>query len=170
LTEEQHTEAVEPQEESASGEESSVMKDLRKRLRDAERELKSVPSRSEVEAEIRAAVAREKAIESELVALNLPAGLSETVEGKLGDAEVTREKVVEALTGIGFQVTAEDDAGTQEEADSRQANDLAQVANLGNQVAQAATQQTNDNLSDKINEAETPEELAQIMREAGLGQ
>jgi hypothetical protein len=169
LTEDNTTEAVESQEESASGEDSPVIKQLRQQLKEAQRELKSVPNRSDVEAEIRAAVAREKAIESELVALSLPAGLSETVEGKLGDAEVTREKVVEALTSIGFQVTAEDDGGTQDEADSRQANDLAQVANLGNQVAQAATQQTQDNLTDKINEAETPEQLAAIMREAGLG-
>ncbi len=150
---------------SGSSEESPVIKDLRKQLRDAQKELKSVPSRSEVEADIRQAVERESAIEQQLVAAGQPSGLRPLVEEKLGDADVTPEGVVEALKAIGFEVTASDDGGTQENQQS--AENLEGVANLGNQVAQAASQQGTDNLTDKINAAETPEELAQIMAEAG---
>lgn len=166
LTDDNTTETDESQEDSTSGEDSNLVKDLRKQIKDLGRDLKSAPSRSEIEANIRASVAREKAIESQLIALKQPAGLSELVEGKLGDAEVTREKVAEVLTAIGFSVTEETEGG---EDDQHTAEDLAKVASLGNQVANAAKQQTTDNLTDKINAAETPEELAAIMREAGQG-
>lgn len=169
MTEDNTTETSESQEgsesnDSGSSEESPVIKDLRKQLRDAQKELKSVPSRSELEADIRQAVERESAIEQQLVAAGQPSGLRPLVEEKLGDADVTPEGVVEALKAIGFEVTASDDGGTQE---TQQADNLSEVANLGNQVAQAANQQTPDNLTDKINAAETPQELAQIMAEAG---
>lgn len=174
MTEDNTTEAGQAEGESNSEgsqqEESPVIKDLRKQLKDAQRELKSVPSRSEIEAEVLAAVARTSAIETELVGLNLPKGLSETVEGKLGDADVTREGVVEALTAIGFEITDSPDGGEESQQTEQNVQDLSQVANLGSQVAQAATGQNTDNLTDKINEAETPAQLAEIMREAGLGQ
>jgi hypothetical protein len=168
LTDDNTTDAVEGAGESTSEEDSDLVKDLRKQLKDKARELKSAPSRSEIEADIRASVAREKAIESQLTALKLPAGLSETVEGKLGDAEVTREKVVEVLTAIGFTIAESTDGG--ESQPQQTAEDLAAVASLGNQVANAASQPDSDNLTDKVNQAESTAEIAELMREAGLGQ
>lgn len=170
MTEDNTTETSESQEgaesqDSGSSEDSPVIKQLRQQLKDAQKELKSVPSRSEVEADIRQAVERESAIEQQLVAAGQPSGLRPLVEEKLGDAEVTSEGVVEALKAIGFEVTASNDGGAEETQQS--ADNLSEVANLGNQVAQAANQQTTDNLTDKINAAETPEELARIMAEAG---
>lgn len=156
--------------ETISGEGTKLVKDLRKQIKDQANQLKSVSSRSEIEAEIRAALAREDAIKSQLIALKQPAGLMETVEGKLEGSEVTREKVAEVLTAIGFEVSAQDDDGDDQSKTQQTAEDLAAVANLGNQVANAANQQTSDNLTDKINEAETPGEVARLMREAGLGQ
>lgn len=170
MTDDNITETEGQSGEDNSGENSALVKDLRKQLKDAQRELKSVPSRTEIEADIRAAVAREKAIESQLIALNLPVGLSETVEGKLGDADVTPEKVAEALTAIGFEVTAPTEGEDDDDSGQETAENLASVANLGNQVANAAKQQDTDNLTDKINEAESPAEVARLMAEAGLGQ
>lgn len=168
MTDDNTTDAVEQTGESTSGEDTPLVKDLRKQLKAAQSELKAVPSRSEIEAEIRAAVAREKAIESQLIALKLPVGLSETVDGKLGGAEVTPEKVAEALKAIGFELTDSSDGEAQQKPEQAAA-DLAEVANLSNQVANAAKQQSSDSITDKINSANSAEEVAKIMREAGLG-
>lgn len=165
MTEDNTTESVDKQ-DSGDAEDSTLVKDLRKQIRDLSKEVKAAPSRSDIEAEVRASVARQTAIESELVALDMPAGLLETVEGKLGGKEVTAEAVAETLTAIGFVLTDTDDGDVED--DGADAN-LADVANLGSQVAQAAKAQRGDNLADLINSAESPEELADIMREAGLG-
>ncbi len=169
MTEDNNTETSESTEgsesqDSGGSEDSPVIKQLRQQLKDAQKELKSVPSRTELEADIRAAVQRESAIEQQLVAAGQPSGLRPLVEEKLGDAEVTPEGVTEALKAIGFETTASDDSGTEGE---QSAEDLSGVANLSNQVANAANQQTDSNLTEKINAAETPQELAQIMAEAG---
>lgn len=167
MTDDIITEPVE-EGESESGEDTSLVKDLRKQIRDLQRDLKAVPNRSDLEANIRASVAREKAIESELVALKLPSGLLDTVEGKMGGAEVNRESVVAALTAIGFDLTESTEGGEESAPAQQDAENLAGVANLASQVANAANQQTTDNLTDKINAAQTPEELANLMREAGM--
>ena len=169
MTDDNNTEPVDQAGESTSGEDSDLVKDLRKQIVNLNRDLKSVPSRSEVEAEVLAAVAKKQAIESQLTALNLPTGLSETVEGKLGDAEVTLEKVTEVIVALGFPQPKEAEGG--ETPPTQQvANDLAAITTLGAQVATAASQQTTDTVTEKINQAQTPAEVAQIMREAGLGQ
>lgn len=168
MTEDNTTEAIEAEGvESGSAEDSPVINKLRQELREAKRELKSVPSRSELEAEIRSSLQRESAIKSQLVAFGQPEGLMPLVEEKLGDAEVAPEKVAEALKAIGFEISDSEDGG---EENQQVAENLAEVANLGSQVAQAASGGVKDNLTDKINAAETPEALAQVMREAGLSQ
>lgn len=164
-------EIEETQEESALDEATGLVRDLRNQIKALNRELQSQPKRSELEAEFRAAVARERAIEAELGRLNLPVGLSELIEAKLGEREVTAEAVAEVLTAVGFQVTAGTEGGAApEEAGNPLADQLSGVANLGSQVAQVASGISPDNLTDKINAAETPAELAAIMAEAGLGQ
>lgn len=171
MTEDNTPETEGSQEGNDSAEESPVIKDLRKQLRDMQRELKGAPSRADIEAELRASLAREKAIETALVGLKLPAGLTETVEGKLGDAEVTPEKVAEALKAIGFELSDSEDSGSDEDDVAQpKADDLAGVTSLGNQVANAATGGQKDNVTDRINAAQTRAELDAIMVEAGLSQ
>lgn len=166
MTDDSNTEAVESKDDSSSGEDSDLVKDLRKQIKELNRELKAVPSRSEIEAELIASHNRKSAIESELVALNVPKGLVDTVEEKLGDAEANAEAVAEVLTGLGFELGGSNET----EAEGTSVDDLAEVTNLSNQVSNAANKQPKDDLGEQINSADTPAELANIMREAGLGQ
>lgn len=163
MTDDNTTETTEVAGESKPEEDSDLVKDLRKQIKELSRDLKAQPSRTDIEANIRATVAREKAIESELTSLNLPAGLSEVVEGKLGDADVTAEAVAEALKAIGFELTDSTDDETPDVADQ-----VNQVASLGNQIANKAKTDPNAALTEKINAADTMDELAEVMAKAGL--
>jgi hypothetical protein len=168
LTEDNTTDAGNDQGQNDEGaDDSAVIRALRQELKDAQKQLKAQPSRADIEAEARAAVARESAIERELVSLKVPASVRLLVEEKLGDAEVSQEAVSEALVALGFQVTAVDEGGSGESGGVAAAVDA--VASLGNQVQAAAQNVQTDDLGAKIAAAETPEQLAQIMRDAGLG-
>jgi hypothetical protein len=103
-----------------------------------------------------------------LIALNHPAGLSEFLKGKLGDAEVTRESVAEALKGIGYQVEEADAPAGDGTEQSAQASDLAKVSTLSSRVRSAAQGEPSDAVMQRINKADTPAELAAIMAELGL--
>lgn len=166
MTEDNITETDESQETSASGEDNALIRSLRAELKEKERALKAAPSRSEVEADIRAAVARESAIEQLLVAAGQPGGLRPLVEEKLGDAEPTAEAVAEALGAIGFQVTAKDDSESQEDAGLAQ--HLNEVTSLGNQVQSAAQNLPETDVDRLLAAAKTPGEIDEIMRNAGL--
>lgn len=167
MTEDNTTETTESEgNESNSGEENDLIKSLRQQLKDKDSQLKAQPSASEIEAQIRASVAREGAIEQQLVAAGQPTGLRPLVEEKLGEADVTPEGVVEALKAIGFEITESDDSGTEGQ---QTAEAVGAVADLGNQVQAAAQGVTGQDLDAKLNAAETPEEISQIMQEAGLG-
>jgi hypothetical protein len=88
--------------------------------------------------------------------------------GKLGDAEVTRESVAAALTGIGYAVDIDGASSESGEEDSAQHSDLARVSNLSAQVRSAATGSTSDDLMRKISQANSQAELSALMAEAGL--
>lgn len=170
LTQEASTERDQPTDESS--EDSEVLNTVRKRNRELEKELKSRPTRDELEAEIRTELERENAISEQLVALGHPKGLSEFLKGRLEeDAEVSREAVALALQGIGYQVEV-DGAAEQSEGrePSSQETELAGVANLSAQVRSAASGEVDPSaaLAKKINAATTPQELEQAMREAGV--
>lgn len=167
MTEDNTTEASESQEGASEEQDSPVITAIREENRKLKKKLDSQPTEAELLEKARAVVAREQSIESQLVAAGVPSSVRSLVEEKLGDAEVTPEGVNEALTALGFQVTSEDSEGGEETQQT--AENLSEVANLGTQVAQAAKNQVKDTLTDKINAAETPEELAQIMREAEQG-
>jgi hypothetical protein len=168
LTQEQHTEEMDTTDEST--EDSPVIKALRKQVADLTKAAKSAPSRDSVEAEIREELARESAISEQLVALGHPAGMSAILKGTLGDAEVTRESVAEALQGIGYQVEVDETAEQSDDPESSsQAADLAKVTGLSAQVRSAANGlDPNASLSKDIAGAKTPAELNAVMEKAGL--
>jgi hypothetical protein len=168
LTQDNNTDAVDAQEQSQSGEDSPVIKELRKQLKDMQKELKSMPSRSDIEAELRSQLEREQAVESQLVAHNVPTSIRSIVEEKLGDADPTAEAVVEALTALGFSV--EDDGGASEdgEADGQAASDLAAVSDLSAKVRSTAKGGQPESDMDKISRAKSREELQAIASEAGF--
>lgn len=163
MTEDNTTEINDPEGDPTPSDDSSVIKQLRQQLKDAQKELKAVPSRSDVESEVRAAVAREVAIERQLVALKQPEGLRPLIEEKLGDAEVDAEGVTEALKAIGFEITDSPEGGDEEASEN-----LSDVANLSNQVANAANQGDTDDFSERLAQTETPEDVAALMAELDL--
>lgn len=160
MTEDNITEIDETSGDNDPGD-SAVLKDLRSKYNEAVKQLKAQPSRSEIEAEIRAAVLRESAIESQLVAAGQPKGLRPLVEEKLGDAEVSPEGVAEALKAIGFE-TASTEGGTQ------QSDDLSEMSELSGSLQATVTGKDLSDVDQKLANAQTPAEIDAIMREAGF--
>jgi hypothetical protein len=167
LTQDNHTEGVEPQ-DTGGGEDSAIIKALRKQVKDQKAELESRPDRETLIAELRNELVRDGAIEEELTFFGHPKGILDTVKGKLGDAEVTRESVAEALKGIGYQVEEADASAGDGTEQSAQASDLAKVSTLSSRVRSAAQGEPSDAAMQRINKADTPAELAAIMAELGL--
>jgi hypothetical protein len=167
LTLDNNTEPVETPDQP-DAEDSGVIKGLRADVKDLKAQVKAAPSREVLEAEIRSELARESAIKEQLVSLGHPAGIMELVSGKLGEAEVTKESVAEALTGIGYEVDV-DGAGSGDDANTGDpSSDLAKVTSLSAQVQSAAQNVPADDVGQKIAEAETPAQLAEIMAKADL--
>jgi hypothetical protein len=166
LTQEGYTDTTDVEDES-SGNESEVLRSLRKQLKEKDRELSARPDRATLEAEIREGLKRDAAIEGALTTFGHPAGILDVVKAKLGDAEVSPETVAEALRSIGYQVEVPDaTAGTGEEQVD-QLSDLATVSTLSAQVRSAATGGATDPL-EAINRANTPEELRAAVEKAGI--
>jgi hypothetical protein len=165
LTQDNNTDGIEAVDQS--GDDSPVIKALRKQVADLTKLVNTAPTRESVEAEVRAGLAREAAIGSALTTLGLPAGLSEFLNGKLGESEVTLESVTSAVTSLGFQVEAAqatEDGGATPPVDN---SDLANVTRLSAQVRSAATPDHTD-LATKLAGARDQGEIAALMREAGL--
>lgn len=166
MTDETGTDTVDTPDESND---SPVISELRKTIRDLEKQVKSAPSRESIEAELREVLARESAIAGHLGDLGHPAGMAATVNGWLGDAEATREGVVEALRGKGYEVdvasASSDSAGSETGQDTTQ---LANVSDLSTRVGAAAQGDSRVDPIQQINEAKTPEELAAVAKRLGF--
>lgn len=152
----------------SSDEDSPVIQELRKQIKDMAKELKAMPSRTDIEAELRAQLAREMAVENQLVEFGVPKGIRSVVEEKLGDAEPTAEAVAEALKAIGFEVDDSDDAEGDKPVENKVASELADVASLSAKVRSTAKDNTPQSAIDKINQAKSADELAAIAAEEGF--
>lgn len=164
MTVDNHTDTDDTVDQSID--DSPIIKALRSQIRDLEKAVKSAPTRESIEAELRNELVREKAITEQLIALGHPAGMWTTVNGRLGEADVTADAVAEALRGIGYQVEiggAPEGNGEQPAAVNSQ---LAQVANLSAQVSTASAS-TPASFLDRINSAKDSAELNAIMAESG---
>jgi len=148
------------------GEDSPVMKAMRSQIKELERALKAAPDRESLAAELRAELARDSAIESELIRFGHPKGILEVVKGKLGDAEVSSEGVAEALKGIGYEVDV-DGAASPSDDQSESQSDLARVASLSAEVQSAASGGVPDILT-QINQADSREALRKIAADGGF--
>jgi hypothetical protein len=146
---------------------SPVIKALRKQVADLTKLVNNAPTRESIEAEVRAGLARESAISEQLIALNYPSQLSEVLNGKLGEAEVSRESVAAALQGLGFKVEEPDAAQDAEQAPQVNLSDLANVSSLSAQVRSAAVPDHTD-LATKLAGAQSQAEITALMAEAGL--
>jgi hypothetical protein len=167
LTQDSNIDTTEAVDESS---ESAVIRALRKQIKDIEAELKGRPDRPTLEAEIRESLKRDNAIEGVLTTLGHPAGILDVVKAKLGDAEVTRDSVADALRGIGYQVEVDDAPAGEGHEPSESESDLAKVASLSAQVRSAAQGVAPVTDIQRINQAQSQAELNAIMAELGLAQ
>lgn len=146
-------------------EESAVITELRRQLREAQAELKKRPTREQVLAEIQAQAARVKAAESVLVQFGLPAEtakfVAENVEG-----EVTEESVKSFLEASGLAKLARSDDQEAEGTEAKQ--EVAEVSKLGQQVASAGGATGTKDIGALLDEANSIEDINRIMVEAGL--
>ena len=165
MTQDNDTDTVDVQD---TDQDSSVIQTLRKELKEAKAELKATPDRETLVAELKEQLSRDTAIETQLIGFGHPKGMLDTVKAKLGDAEVTAEAVTEALTSIGYKVDVEDATSDHEEVTDSEDTDLAKVTSLSAEVQSAAKDLDSRDLTSRINQAESQEELTAIMKEADL--
>jgi len=151
-----------------SGGESAVIKTLRKELRDAKAETKAA---QDAVATAREQVKREVAIGSLVSQAGYP-GLAEVAVEKVKDA--TPEAVDAFLKGLGLEpragepASAEGEGTKQPEGQPDQASQVAGVANLGQRVAAAASGKAAGDITTRIANAKSQEELIQIAKEGGF--
>jgi hypothetical protein len=167
LTQDNYTDTTDDVDESGASE-SELLRNLRKQLKEKDKELAARPDREALEAEIRNRLKRESAIETELMSLGHPAGIRPVVEGKLGDAEVNRETVAEALRGIGYQIEVPEAPDGSGGNPATSQSDLANVASLSAQVRSIASGGGEDTVMKQIAAAKTPQELAEIAAKGGF--
>ena len=166
MTQDNYTDATDAVDQSVD--DSPVIKALRKQIKDLEAITKNAPTRESIEAEVRQELERKSAISTLLIELGHPAGMSAVVNGTLGDAEVSRESVANALRSIGYQVEDADapvDEGS--EPPSQKLADLAKVSDLSSQVRAASQGSSLASEIEKIAQAQSPEELVRLAAEGG---
>lgn len=147
---------------------SGVIRDLRQQVKALQRNLKA----SEAKVADAVAIARAQ-IQSEqaYAETGLPDSVRDTVLGALGDAPATAEALTEAAEGLGLGglLRPAESPAPAAPAESAVVESIASVASLGASVAHMAMTGQNDNIMDRIMSAETPDQLAAIMRESGQG-
>lgn len=169
MTEDINTDTTDVEDESVSTEDSPVIRALRKQIKDLQAVTKNAPKREDIEAAVRADLARETAIADLLIGLGHPKGMSAVVKGKMGDAEVTLEGVAEALQSLGYAVAGEDEGAVGSGGETPEAHsDLVNVANLSAQVRATASGSNKESVEDRIAKAQSQAEVNAIMVEAGL--
>ncbi|MEX1037253.1 MAG: hypothetical protein WDZ96_00190 [Acidimicrobiia bacterium] len=152
---------------------SDLVRDLRAQIKAKNQEIKELQAVADgAEDKARQAIL----LEQELEAFGQPKSVLQIVKEQLGDEEVTSSSVEDALIALGFNLKAPEpdndgvgDYQAPQPVGAGLADSLSAVTSLGNQVAAAARNSPHSNLTDQINSAETPEQLAAIMREAGQG-
>jgi hypothetical protein len=166
LTQDNYIGTGDPQDQGV-GEESAVIKALRKQIRDKDAELAARPDRDTLIAELRQELERDNAIGEELTFFGHPKGILDSVKKRLGDAEVSREGVAEALRSIGYQVEIADVPADSGEGPSQQLADLAKVSDLSSQVRAASQGANLASEVEKVAQAQTPEDLVRLAAEGG---
>lgn len=161
MTQDNDNSAAVTQDESNS--DSPVIQQLRQQVKQLTDQVKAQPDRAAIEAEIRSELKRNQAIEIELTNLGHPAGMTGTVAGQLGESEVSRETVADALRAIGYTIQDESDGGSGDDGDAVDQGDLATVTDLSRQVSSAASGTQTPSVEQQIAGAKSREELAAIM-------
>lgn len=143
---------------------SPVLRKVRAEKRAAEKELAEIRKKLE-EVETAAQTRRAEAAEGAVNRLGFP-GLKDDVLSWI-DGDITDEKVVEAMKARSIPLPE----GFQESSDERELVDEPTVgvaSNVGQRVADAAGGRDQRTLEDKIANASSTAEVAELMEQAGL--
>ena len=149
-------------------EDSAVHKDLRARLRAAEKALKEKEGKlAEVEAaeQTRRADAAEKIV-NDLGFPGLKDDVLAWVQGPLTEGSVREALKARAL--ISQEASDEGDSEGREAKDQSGRSSTVSASDVGRRLADAASGADQRDLEQKINEAESQEELRALIAEAGL--
>ena len=148
---------------------SQTLHDLRIEHREVKKKLKEQKA---MEAQVLAEVTRDFTIERKLKALGHPAGMLETVKGKLKEgAPVSQASVRAALIAVGFDEESVDQSSqvsgnTVKTPPGTPAPEPGSALNA--EITRLVAGESNPDVSARIANAETPEELEEVMRDAGL--
>jgi hypothetical protein len=140
-------------------EESAVLKELRSRLRAAEKEREEL-RKQQAEAEARAQSARAEAARETVNTLGYEGLVEDVLNWVEGD--ITQEKVIEALQARSIPLPDAVERPTP--GDQQTAN----PSEIGQHVADAAAGGAVKSLDERLAEAQTGAEVQAIMEEAGL--
>jgi hypothetical protein len=162
MPERTNTESTMDDDGEGQADESSLIKSLRQKLRDSEAKAKAA---AEAVSTAREQVKREMEIGSLVNQAGYP-GLSEIAVEKV--KEPTPEAVAEFLKGLGLEPKVKAEESSQPEGKTDLASEVAGVANLGQQVAAAASGKATGDLASRVAKAKTQEELIEIAREGGF--
>lgn len=144
------------------GQDSTLIKDLRKQLREANAKAKSFESKEESFNRVRESLA-----ENLLKEAGYPK-LKEDVLEKI-EGIPSKEDIDSFLEVRGLQARTPDATDASQDGDGDdKATDVAGVAGLGQQVAAAAQRTVTTDLDKKLEAAKTVEEIDAVMAEAGL--
>lgn len=146
-----------------SGQDSPVIAELRKQLRDLQKERKEDLKKLEVFAAEKAQ-ARSAQAKQFVDAAGFPNLSTEIVLERI-EGDVTAESVVAALNSIGLSPQAE---ASQEAQPAPEPNPTVPASEMGQRVAAAAQGSPVKDVMSRLNEATSQAEIAAIMEEAGL--
>jgi len=155
------TENMDDDDAEGQADDSNVIKSLRQKLRESEAKAKAA---TEAVSTARDQVKREMEIGSLVNQAGYPV-LSEIAVEKV--KEPTPEAVAEFLKGLGLEPKAEAAPPVKPEGED-QASQFADVANLGQRVAAAASGKATGDLAARIAGAKSQEELIEIARQGGF--
>lgn len=162
MQERTNTESTEDFDGEGQADESNLIKSLRSKLK-AEADKRKAAE--EAVAGAREQVKRELEIGSLVNQAGYP-GLADIAVEKVREA--TPEAVADFLKGLGLEPKAKAEESSQPEGESDLASEVASVANLGQQVASAASGKATGDLASRIAKAKSQEELIEIAREGGF--
>lgn len=145
----------------AEGQESGLLKDLRRQLKEREAKLKLLESKEEAFDQVRAALA-----ENLLMEAGYP-GLKNDVLEKI-EGVPSKEDVDAFLKVRGLEAKVRESDGSQDVPEEEQQPDVAEVAGLGQQVASAAQRKPLDKFTQELDAAKNQWEIDAVMAKHGL--
>jgi hypothetical protein len=145
-------------------EDTPVIAQLRKQLRDANRELRRIPDQIQA---ARQSWEKAEKVAGHLESFGHPRGILDEALRRLGDAEASREAVGRVLQDIGYSLDAPQAPQPAYEAQAPVNEALRHMSSLSAAVASASSSSPAD-VASQIASTQSSEELLNVMRANGL--